>query len=139
MTEARRSTRSKALIGALALFNEGRLSVECQIRDISSTGAKLLISSMIPLPHEFMLQVPSRGQTYKVVLRRRHGDQAGVEFVDQCALAPEMAVAVFDMTLDQLRDEVTTLRRQRAELLARLAKLGHSEWDEVMVRKTGVL
>ena len=91
---------------------------------------------MIPLPHEFLLQVPSRGQTYKVVLRRRRGEQAGVEFLDQCALEPDLAEAVFDMSIDQLRDEVTTLRRHRAELLARLAKLGHSEWEGVMINKS---
>jgi hypothetical protein len=139
MTEARRSTRSKAIIGARALFNEGRSSVECLIRDISSTGARLSISSMIPLPREFLLEVPSRGQTYKVVLRRRRGEHAGVEFLDQCGLQPDQAEAVFEMTIDELRDEVTNLRQQRAELLARLAKLGHSEWDGVMVRKSGVL
>jgi hypothetical protein len=132
-TNARRAERLRTLIGAVAHFNEGRSSADCQIKNLSSTGARLSLSPTLPLPHEFLLQIPSRNQTYNVEVRWRKGEAVGVKFQRSVVSGEEQAI--FEMTLEELRTEVTVLRRQRAELLTRLADLGHSEVQDGMIRK----
>jgi hypothetical protein len=127
-----RAERSRALLGARVVFNEGRTSADCQIRNLSITGARISVSASVVLPHEFLLAIPSRGQTCKVELRWRKADAAGVRFLDQVSMNENDATALIRMTHEELRAEVSLLRRQRAELVACLAKLGHSEWQELL-------
>ncbi|MBX9740748.1 MAG: PilZ domain-containing protein [Beijerinckiaceae bacterium] len=125
--EDRRNERVRTLIGARAIFNNGGNSVDCQIRNLSATGAKITLSAAVGLPESFILDIPSRGKSYHAELRWRHEDAAGVDFVGdemgKSSLAPEEQIAA-------LKKENAILRRRVSELVARLADLGHSERPE---------
>ncbi|MDP2355479.1 MAG: PilZ domain-containing protein [Beijerinckiaceae bacterium] len=77
-----RAARSRTLIGARAMFNEGRSSLDCQIRNLSATGARLNFESTLGLPNTFVLEIPSRGQLVAVAVRWRKEAAVGVEFVE---------------------------------------------------------
>jgi hypothetical protein len=78
--ERRRSLRVRTFIGAHAVFTDGR-KVDCQVRDMSANGAKLSIKAVAGLPDQFVLKIPSRGESYPVVIRWREQETVGVEFL----------------------------------------------------------
>lgn len=126
-SELRRADRVRTIIGARAVFNGGRSSIDCQIRNISATGAKLMLSEGLSLPGHFDLDIPSRNKVHHVALRWRTKNAAGVEFLD--AGAALAAGAPVDEGIEALRKENSVLRRKVVELQRRLAELGHSDWQ----------
>lgn len=80
--QERRSARVRTFLGAQIVFNNRNSTFQCQIRNISETGAKLEVSDTVSLPNEFELQIPKQGKTYQVRLRWRALDSIGVEFLD---------------------------------------------------------
>jgi hypothetical protein len=105
-------------MGAHAIFNNGQSTIDCQIRNISRKGAKLVLSEAVTLPEEFDLVVPSRGKTYRARLRWRTLSSTGVEFLATGASA-ELA-----NRLDDLLAENALLRQRVAELTRQLAERG---------------
>lgn len=120
--DLRRAKRVRTMLGARAVFNGGNSVIDCQIRDMSETGVRIVLSEALSLPAEFELQIPSRNRTSRVALRWRLKDMAGLEFLNSksAAAAPD---------LDALAAENAVLRRRVADLLKRLSDLGYSEWQ----------
>lgn len=87
MDHQRSATRSRSFLKGRVLFNGGLTSLECLVRDLSATGARLEISASITLPDRFDLYLPHRDTTYKVYIQWRRDDQLGVAF-DTAQSAP---------------------------------------------------
>jgi hypothetical protein len=66
MPDYRKSPRATAKQSALALVS-GRAAVECTIRDMSSTGARLSFRHPIFLPRTFRLRFDTHDQLVTVV------------------------------------------------------------------------
>src|SRR5665213_148279 len=81
MTEARHNERVRTILGAQIIFNNKNSTLECQIRNISPTGARLVLSESVTLPEEFDINVPQKGRTYRARLRWRTPEGAGIEFL----------------------------------------------------------
>jgi hypothetical protein len=79
--ENRKSARMRSLIGARAMFNDGRSGFDCQIKNQSATGAKLELESTLGLPSEFVLEIPSRGTKQRVRVCWRVATTVGIEFI----------------------------------------------------------
>lgn len=62
--------------------------VDCTVRDMSETGAKLICGDQVSVANEFRFLLPSDNtiRTAKVVWRR--GDQLGIEFTSEKTRAP---------------------------------------------------
>jgi hypothetical protein len=71
----------RSMLGARIVFNNQCSTIECTIRDFSSAGAKLLVSSAVPFPQEFDLVVPKKGRAYRARLVWRGPEACGVCFV----------------------------------------------------------
>jgi hypothetical protein len=56
------------------------VTLDCLVRDISPTGAKLELESISALPREFELEVPQRRAVYPCELKWRRQNAAGVRF-----------------------------------------------------------
>ena len=119
MSEARSTDRLRALMRAQAIFNNGCSVHDCQIRNISKTGAKLILSASFALPDQFDLHIPARQKTYRATLRWRSTDEVGVAFA---------AFGENDMLarIAELEAETRSLRSRNAELSHELARLSHS-------------
>jgi hypothetical protein len=126
--DARRAERVRTILGARAIFNSGLSSIDCQIRNLSATGARLALNEGLSLPSSFELEIPTRNKTHRVVLCWRTKDAAGVHFIDDSARAA-IENGSAEAELETLRAENKVLRRRVAELVRRLAELGHSEWQ----------
>ena len=84
MTENLRSNeRKRVLKGARILFNGHNSSIDVAIRDLSATGCRLKLDSLVPVPEEFDLLVRMDNQIYpsRVVWRRLN--ELGVEFTGE--------------------------------------------------------
>ena len=119
MVEARQTERIRALLRARIIFNNGNSTVDCTIKNVSSTGAKIELSNTVSVPADFSLEVPQRGRTYRARIVWRDFTAAGVMFIE--AEAPREAE---DMSFERLKRENRRLKSIVAALTKRLEDLG---------------
>jgi len=58
--ERRDEARGRAIRGAKIVFNNKQSVLDCVIRDISGTGARLRVDGAATLPERFLLRLPAR-------------------------------------------------------------------------------
>lgn len=79
-TEHRSAPRRTTLKGGKIVFNAGRSTIDCTVRNLSRDGAKLMVTSVVGVPETFDLLLPNtHRQPCKVVWRT--AKEIGVEFV----------------------------------------------------------
>ena len=62
--------------------------MDCGVRDISATGAKIKISDQAAVPNEFRLMMPGDNTIREARLVWRRGEYAGVTFTGSVRPAP---------------------------------------------------
>jgi hypothetical protein len=77
--DKRRHPRRKMLKGAKAIFNEGASLYDCQVRDWSESGARLVFAELTPLPKLFTLRL-NDGSEHACEVVRADGMIVGVRF-----------------------------------------------------------
>ena len=79
--ERRAEPRVPAKLPARAYFGDSlNLWADCELRDLSQSGAKIHVASVYKLPPRFMLLHLQDGSAFEVILKWRRGDLAGVSF-----------------------------------------------------------
>ena len=121
MSDKRISPRLRCFLKGRVLFNGGQSSLDCLIRDMSSTGARLELSASVTLPDRFDLYLPHRDETCRVHLQWRRGAQIGIAF-DQVDSPPETPSAPQDVVarVEQLEAEVSLMRLLLAQMKSEL-------------------
>jgi len=77
--ELRNAQRRTTLKRGHIVFNAGRSTIDCMIRNLSSKGAKLQVASVVGIPDTFDLMLEAHGrQPCRVVWRTLK--EIGVEF-----------------------------------------------------------
>ena len=84
----RRATRTRVLKTVKIYRLNGAHAVDCQVRDISETGARIVIKDQLALPNEFKFVVPSEDSTRIAKVVWRKGDLAGIVFLSERTIAP---------------------------------------------------
>jgi hypothetical protein len=78
----RQSQRRSTLKGGRIVFNAGRSTIDCKVRNLSSRGAKLQVTSVIGIPDTFDLVLDGHaGQPCRVAWRSLK--ELGVAFVTE--------------------------------------------------------
>ena len=78
-TDNRNAQRRKTLKGARIVFNGGRSPIDATVRNVSSKGAKLQVTSVVGIPDTFDLLLDGHArQPCRVVWRTLK--ELGVEF-----------------------------------------------------------
>jgi hypothetical protein len=77
----REQFRRTVLKGAKIIFNERQSTLNCRVRDLTTDGARLDLSTQQLLPHEFELQVSGAPAFRRCGLRWAHGTVVGVRFL----------------------------------------------------------
>ncbi|KQT13808.1 hypothetical protein ASG40_19655 [Methylobacterium sp. Leaf399] len=85
MSEHRRELRQRTFLKGRIIFNNGSSSMDCLVRDLSASGARLAISQTAILPESFDLYIPVKEKTYRSSLRWRRSDGIGITFMDEGA------------------------------------------------------
>ena len=128
MDDKRNTPRLRSFLKGRVLFNGGQNSLDCLIRDISPTGARLELSASVTLPDRFDLYLPHRDETCKVHIQWRRGSQLGVAFehADSAPVAPpqpqelasrvqqlEAEVGLMRLLLAQMKSELESVRVEK--------------------------
>jgi hypothetical protein len=127
--EKRSAPRLRSFLKGKAIFNNRQSTLDCLVRDISATGARLEVSNAVLLPEVFDLHVPQKDTTYRVRISWRAEGEIGVEFEHpQAQPTPahkdDLAARVHDLEVElaaqrilfaQVRFELDTLRKLTGE------------------------
>ena len=110
MIEKRGSPRqNRCFFRAFVYFEGGGTAVDCVVRDISETGARLQFAKPQKISEVVDLHIPIKGQSFHAKVRWEDGNEVGVVFhvlVTQNSgdIRPEARI-------DQLEAEIAMLRR----------------------------
>jgi hypothetical protein len=121
MSERRVAPRQKSFLRGCLYFNNRRSAVDCLIRDISDTGARLIFSSTVAIPDVADLYIPQKEQTLRSHVQWRHGDEVGVTFPTVTQAAEPVATedsGDLNERVQKLESELVALRRVVKRILA---------------------
>ena len=123
--ENRKSERhSQFLRGFIRLPDNG--TIDCIVRDISETGAKLRFKSAPPMMDSFELHIPSKEQIARAKLIWGNGCEVGISLVCPGALGYSSFASgegELPVRVGRLEDEIAALK----QMLARLKKEDQSK------------
>jgi hypothetical protein len=80
MPERRRSKRTRTILSGNIIFNNRMSVVDCVVMNMSSSGAKLLLSNTLQVPNVFELYIPKIRCSYDARLIRYESEGIGAEF-----------------------------------------------------------
>lgn len=116
VTESRSQVRVRTFLKGRIVFNNGNSTFDCLVRDLSGTGAKLVLTQTATLPEVFDLHILHKGAIYRAQIRWRRTDQIGVRFLDADAQqgagadTVEVRLKQLEVENEALRDEIDKLR-----------------------------
>jgi hypothetical protein len=76
----RTNSRNKTLKSAKIVFNKNQSVIDCFVRDLSPTGARLKLGDLVPIPKNFVLELHD-GTRYDCERVRSMGEEVGVRFL----------------------------------------------------------
>ncbi|WP_414472289.1 PilZ domain-containing protein [Microvirga sp. M2] len=81
--QRRTSPRTRTLLEGCIVYNGGLSRMDCTIRDLSSTGARLVFAQPVRIPAEFELQIPRRRIARRAQIIWYDGRTHGIMFLDR--------------------------------------------------------
>jgi hypothetical protein len=113
--ERRQIARQKSFLRGTVYFNGRRSVLDCLIRDISPSGARLIFSVAVATPDTLELNIPQKDQTLRSHVIWRHGREIGVAFA--------RLLDIDQRNEGDLAERVTRLETEMAALKRVLKKL----------------
>lgn len=122
MQERRKWPRKKTFLKGTVYFNHRLSSVECTIRDFTDYGARLQFTAPVSLPDAIELEIPSRDQSLKALVRWRKDGEVGVSLDETYAEGGPELVGSGDLSqrIAALEREMTKLHKLVLDLRADL-------------------
>jgi PilZ domain len=122
--EERRMARERTFLPARIAFGEnGALSTQCTVTQLSSAGARLNVPASVTLPDRFDIEIPQRGFISRARLVWRKDDHAGVEFDREDDLVDDLRPDELHAKIRDLEATNVKLRAQVAELMQQVSRL----------------
>ncbi|MDR3476282.1 MAG: diguanylate cyclase [Devosia sp.] len=81
MSDRRNAIRHRCLKRGILVFNNGFSTVNCLVRDLSSTGARIEVDGSFDALEAFELRLVESGQQFKVEKRWQNGSKFGLRFI----------------------------------------------------------
>jgi hypothetical protein len=81
MAEKRKAARSRTLLGGVIAFNNRASTMDCQVRNLSTGGAKVTFSNTVP--DQFDLQIARKERSFRARMIWRAPNEAGVAFLNE--------------------------------------------------------
>ncbi|WP_134499333.1 PilZ domain-containing protein [Microvirga pakistanensis] len=116
--QRRASPRSHTHLKGHIIFNNGLSRMECTVRDLSETGARLAFAHPVKVPAEFQLQIPGKKLIRRAQVIWYDGRSHGIMFLDRDvgADAPER-LSLPDLEASGVSDILEEARQRIAQLL----------------------
>ncbi len=71
---------ARAFFWAFVYFENKGSAVDCIVRDISNTGARLKFSKLLNFSECVYLHIPAKGQSFRARVQWHDGDEIGIAF-----------------------------------------------------------
>lgn len=130
-SDHRHTQRRRAFIAAKIRYGGGAVGVDCTVRNLSETGAKLDVSESVVLPAQFELVIPQKNVVHRAELRWRRGSETGVAFLDAAGGSADASEGRAEgahgpaaLSEDALRARIRHLEQEIVRLRARITELG---------------
>jgi hypothetical protein len=130
--EKRANDRIRSFLRAQIIFNNRMTTIECIIKNISATGARVALNESLAVPTEFDIYIPQRARNHRARLVWRDKESIGVDFLDEPQDAvsvtapahPETSGAPDAIRLRELEDQNAQLKARIRRLNEKLQDLG---------------
>ena len=109
--------RSRTFLKGVVYYDNRRASIDCIIRDLSDTGARIVFSTLVVVPDNIELHIPQKQMTLPAQVRRRDEYEIGVSFEDQRSDEPRRAID------GEMAERVTKIEHELAAMKRLLRKL----------------
>lgn len=86
--QRRASPRSRTLLEGYIIYNNRLSRMECTVRDLSETGARIVFAQPVKVPAQFELQIPKRKLVRQAQVMWYDGQNHGVMFIEADASQP---------------------------------------------------
>jgi len=83
MFERRKSVRSRTFLGGMIAFNKRTSTMDCRVRDFSSTGARVDLTNAAVIPDRFDLTIAQKDRSFRARMVWRRVYEAGVAFLGE--------------------------------------------------------
>jgi hypothetical protein len=141
----RRARRSRTFLSAKIIMPNGNSVIDCVVRDVSRSGARIKVDEVAVVPAQFGLLIGSENQRERCRVVWRRPTEIGVTFDQTCRWARSANAASWDRlrrrSIERDRSELfESLREDRLSALVSPIKLqpraGHSETERSVQRLT---
>jgi len=119
-SELRIAARERVMLVAKLSFNQGAVSVDCVVSNISRTGAKLSVSAEVVLAQTMRLSVAQRELDLSVRMVWRRGNIVAVAFEAPVANARETDSPTREKSLEEENRRLRTLLVEMEQRLKRM-------------------
>lgn len=85
MVERRKSVRSRTYLGGVISFNKRASTMNCDVRNLSSAGARVGFTNTATVPDEFDLTIARKDRSFRARMVWRGLNEAGVAFLSEYA------------------------------------------------------
>ena len=122
--ESRIASRQRTFLRGMLYYDNRRASIECVVRDMSDSGARLTFDHPATVPDSVELFIPNKQQILRARVRRRAPNEIGIEFEVTRSLEPRRTsdAELLDR-IETLEAEFATLKRLVAKLRAKVLPL----------------
>jgi hypothetical protein len=90
--DPRAASRTRTFLKGIVYYDSRRVSIDCTIRDLSYTGARITFSSLVTVPDNVELHIPQKQITILARVRRREKFEIGLSFENQRSDDPRRAI-----------------------------------------------
>ena len=113
--------RTRTFLKGIVYYDNRRASIDCTIRDLSDTGARIVFTTLVVVPDNIELYIPHRQMTLPAQVRRRDEYEIGVSFEDQRSDQPRRAIdGEMAERVTKIENELVAMRRLLKRLTAKI-------------------
>jgi hypothetical protein len=94
---------------AFVYFENKGSAIDCIVRDISDTGARLQFSKLLNFSEFVHLHIPAKGQSFRARVMWHDGDEIGIAF--HASAKTDSIDISLDTRVDRLESEIAVLRQ----------------------------
>ncbi len=119
--EPKIAIRQRTFLRGTLFYDNRRVSIDCIVRDMSESGARITFDYPVTVPDNVELFIPNKQQTLPARVRRRAPNEIGISFEVARSLEPRRAAdADLRERVDTLEAEIVALKRLVTKLKAKV-------------------
>ncbi len=118
---AQAALRLRTFLKGVVYHDNRSVSIDCTVRDLSDSGARLEFPTRVGVPDLIELDIPQRHRTYTARVMRREPCEIGVAFEDQRSSEPRRTSDTqLAERVQKLETEIAAMGRLLKQLKAKV-------------------